>query len=259
MSVGRNQRNNADYFSHDADASADEKIVYLESIFGHTGYALYFKFLECMTRAENFMIKWDDIKKAVYAAKFSVSVTEIDQFVTECCRDEIKAFELQNGYMYSPGLLKRFEGLIAKREYNRQKYQEQKQEDKIQQQKKQFQKQKGHSKGKESKGNNIKETAENLYTEYLKLISPKNKSKPRAIHNLIEHHLKQHDPTSLSQSIKNYAKNIPNDPQYRKDPANFFGANDKYFITYLPENYVPDAQPQGYKPKPQRPVEDDFK
>ena len=104
-----------------------------------------------------------------------------------------------------------------------------------------------------------KQSAENLYSEYLKLISPKNKSKPRAIHNLIEHHLKQHDPTSLSQSIKNYAKNIPNDPQYRKDPANFFGANDKYFITYLPENYVPDAQPQGYKPKPQRPVEDDFK
>ena len=153
MPAGRNQKNNADYFSHDADASADEKLVYLESIFGHTGYALYFKFLECMTRADDFKLKWDEIKKAVYAAKFSVSVTEIEQFVTECCRDEIKAFVVDDGHIYSPGLIKRFSALIAKREYNRQKYQEQKQEDTIQLQKKEIQKQKRHSKGEESKGN----------------------------------------------------------------------------------------------------------
>ena len=161
MAVGRNQKNNADYFSHDADASTDEKLVYLESIFGHTGYALYFKFLECMTRADDFKLKWDEIKKAVYAAKFSVSVTEIEQFVTECCRDEIKAFVVEDGHIYSPGLIKRFSALIAKREYNRQKYQEQKQEDEIQLQKKEIQKQKRHSKVKESRG---KESNKYIYS-----------------------------------------------------------------------------------------------
>jgi hypothetical protein len=128
--AGRNQRNNADYFSHDADASSDEKIVYLESKFGLKGYAVYFKFLECMTRAEGFKLEWTEIKKAVYASKFGISVTEIEQIVTECCRNEIKAFVLEDGYLFSPGLLKRFEPLLQKREYNRQKYQEQKQEDK---------------------------------------------------------------------------------------------------------------------------------
>jgi hypothetical protein len=127
--AGRNLKNNADYFPHDADASSDEKIVYLESKFGHTGYAVFFKLLECMARAEGFKLPWGNIKKAIYASKFGISVTEIEQIVTECCREEIKAFVLEDGLLYSPGLLKRFEPLLQKREYNRQKYQEQKQED----------------------------------------------------------------------------------------------------------------------------------
>lgn len=128
--AGRNIRNNADYFSHDADASSDEKVVYLESLFGHTGYAIYFKMLECMTRSDGFMLEWDDIKKSIYAAKFGISVTEIDQIVTECCREEIKAFEIDNGYIYSPGLIKRMQPLIEKRQNNREKYQQKKQDDK---------------------------------------------------------------------------------------------------------------------------------
>lgn len=125
--AGRNIKNNADWFSHDADASSDEKVVYLESVFGHTGYAVYFKFLECMTRSDGFKLQWNDIKKAIYASKFGISVTEMDRFITECCRQEVKAFEIESGYIFSPGLIKRLEPLLSKREYNRQKYQEQKQ------------------------------------------------------------------------------------------------------------------------------------
>lgn len=126
--AGRNQKENADYFPHDADASSDEKIIYLESKFGHTGYALYFKFLERMTRAATFKLEWNEIKKSIYASEFGISVTEIDLFVTECCRKEINAFLIEDGYIFSCGLIKRFSGLIAKREYNRQKYEQQKQE-----------------------------------------------------------------------------------------------------------------------------------
>jgi hypothetical protein len=126
--AGRNPKNKADWFSHDADASSDEKIVYLESLFGHTGYAVYFKFLECMTRTEEFKLKWDDIKKAIYASKFGISVTEIDRIVSECCRDEVLALKIEEGYIFSPGLIKRFGPLLSKREYNRQKYKEQKQD-----------------------------------------------------------------------------------------------------------------------------------
>jgi len=125
--AGRNQRENADWFSHDADASNDEKIIYLESKFGHTGYAVYFKLLECMARAPGFKLQWDGIKKSVYASKFGISVTEIEQIVTECCRQEIKAFVLKDGELFSDGFIKRMAPLLTKREYNRQKYNEQKQ------------------------------------------------------------------------------------------------------------------------------------
>jgi len=124
---GRNQKQTADYFSHDADASSDEKIVYLESLFGHTGYALYFKFLERMTRSEGFKIQWNEIKKGIYAKEFGISVTEIDRFITECCRQEIKAFIIENNLLFSPGLIARLTPLLEKREYNRQKYIEKKQ------------------------------------------------------------------------------------------------------------------------------------
>ena len=105
--AGRNRKNNAEYFSHDADASSDEKIIYLESVFGHKGYAIYFKFLERMVRSENFEIDWNDIKKTIYAAEFNISVTEIEQIVSECCREEIKAFQVKDGKLFSNGLKKR--------------------------------------------------------------------------------------------------------------------------------------------------------
>ncbi len=124
--AGRNRKNIAEYFSHDADASSDEKIIFLESQFGHMGYAVYFKFLERMTRSDNFELEWNDIKKAIYASEFRISVTEIDQIVSECCRNEIKAFQIEEGKLFSAGLKKRMQPLLEKREYNRQKYEEKK-------------------------------------------------------------------------------------------------------------------------------------
>ena len=59
----RPRKNNAEYFSHDTDASSDEKIIYLESKFGLAGYAFYFKMLEVLSRSEDFTIeRLDEIK-----------------------------------------------------------------------------------------------------------------------------------------------------------------------------------------------------
>ncbi len=122
--AGRNKSYSADYFSHDADASSDEKIMYLESKFGHTGYALYFKLLERMARSDNFELCWDEIKISIYASEFGISVTEMESFIKECCRKEIKAFILKSKKLYSKGLKNRMKPLIEKREYNRKKYDE---------------------------------------------------------------------------------------------------------------------------------------
>ncbi len=74
----------------------------------------------------DFQLEWNDIKKAIYASEFRISVTEIDRIVSECCRNEIKAFQIEEGKLFSAGLKKRMQPLLEKREYNRQKYEEKK-------------------------------------------------------------------------------------------------------------------------------------
>jgi len=119
---GRPQKENADYFSHDADASNDEKVVYLESVFGHAGYALYFKLIERLCRADNFEIEINPIKYAVYAQKFNTDLETFTAFINEATRKEIRAFVIDGEKLYSPGLKKRMEYLVQRREYRRDKY-----------------------------------------------------------------------------------------------------------------------------------------
>ncbi len=122
MMSGRPIKENADYFSHDADASNDEKLIYLESIFGFKGYAFYFKMLEILTRANNFEIEFNGLKKPIYAKKIGISIEEFDSVLSECCRKEIQAFIVENNVLFSPGLKKRMQPLKDKRKNMRQKY-----------------------------------------------------------------------------------------------------------------------------------------
>ena len=78
-----------------------------------------------------------------------------------------------------------------------------------------------------------------IYDYYIKKVRPYHKSKIRAIAN-IKRYLKKFDAKSLSIAVANYAKvvNAENRPSdLRKDPANFFGIREKFFIDYLPENF----------------------
>jgi len=247
--VGRNKSYSADYFSHDADASSDEKIMYLESKFGHTGYAIYFKLLERMARSDNFEICWDEIKISIYASEFGISVTEIKKFIKECCRKEIKAFVLKHKKLYSNGLKKRMKPLIEKREYNRKKYEE----------KTNNKNNKLHnsvtetmlkvtettqSKGKERKGKekdppviDFSPTAEKIYQGYIKHIQPKLKTKQRAIQNIITWLNRNRTDKELISAYQNYKVSMSDDPKYRKNPANFFGINEDYAFDFLPINF----------------------
>jgi hypothetical protein len=51
-------------------------------------------------------------------------------------------------------------------------------------------------------------------------------------------------PQELKSTIENYSaaiEKIGTSPQYRKDPANFFGPRQQAFIDYLPENVKADV------------------
>ncbi len=115
----RPYKENAEYFSHDADASSDEKIIYLESKYGSTGYSFFFKMLEILTHSKNFEIELNEVSSAIYAKKIGVSMQEFSAIIKDCIRPEIRAFCLVEGKLYSEGLKKRLKNLVDKR--NRQR------------------------------------------------------------------------------------------------------------------------------------------
>lgn len=95
----------------------------------------------------------------------------------------------------------------------------------------------------------IKQIPLEIYNFYKTEINPLKKSSTRAKEN-ITYYLKKYSKEQLIASIKNYKTVCKDDePKYKKDPANFFGKNDRYFIDYLPENFEP----------PKKEAEDPFK
>lgn len=90
-----------------------------------------------------------------------------------------------------------------------------------------------------------KETAQSLYDFYKNSISPQRKSATRAKENIL-YYLKKYSFEDLKKSISNYASTLNGSaPQFRKDPANFFGKNDRYFIDFLPDNFEPSKEETG--------------
>lgn len=88
----------------------------------------------------------------------------------------------------------------------------------------------------------------NIYTYYCDKILPIRKSKQRALSN-IESHLKRYSEDSLKVAVDNYSQiALSSEPEFRKDPANFFGKNEPYFKDYLPENFEPPKEEHdGYE------------
>lgn len=105
----------AEYFSHDTDASLDEKIIYLESLFGDSGYAWFFKMLETLGRSNGFEIEWSELKCGVLARKFNTTQQEFNKFIVAATNPDVRAFVIENGKLYSPGLKNRLEKLLDRR------------------------------------------------------------------------------------------------------------------------------------------------
>lgn len=117
--MARPTKQNADYFEHDANASADEKIMYLESLFGPIGYAFFFKMLEILTNADRFEIDLSPKKMPILAKKIGVDYKTFQELIDASTDPEIDAFRIKDGKLFSKGLKKRFQPLIDKRRRDR--------------------------------------------------------------------------------------------------------------------------------------------
>jgi len=86
----------------------------------------------------------------------------------------------------------------------------------------------------------LKEKALILYNFYLERIMPSRKTKVRAMPNILNH-CKKYSFKDMSKAINNYRSTAMGyDPEFRKDPANFFGINEPCFKAFLPGAFEPE-------------------
>lgn len=115
--MARPRKNNAEYFSHDADMRNDIKIKALRRKFSHTGYAVWNYLLETLSDSDFFEIEWDEINIELLAADYDVSVEELNSIVEYSLK--IGLLQMQGDKLYSETHKKRFSALLANRERKR--------------------------------------------------------------------------------------------------------------------------------------------
>ena len=116
--MARPKRNNAEYFTHDADMRNDVKIKALRRKFKHTGYAIWCFLLEVFTDSDFFEIEWNEINIELFSADFDISPEELSDIVDYCVKIELLTLSSE-GKLYSKNQKRRFELLISKREKDR--------------------------------------------------------------------------------------------------------------------------------------------
>ena len=119
--MARPNKNNAEYFSHDADMRNDVKVKALRRRFSHTGYAVWCYILETLTDTDFFEIDYSELDQELLAADFDISIEELRNIVDYCCKINLLQLNEDGTRLYSETHKKRFSGLITKRERDRER------------------------------------------------------------------------------------------------------------------------------------------
>ena len=115
--MARPRKNNAEYFSHDANMRDDLKIKAVRRKFSHTGYAVWNYLLETLTDSDFFEIVWDDVIIDLLAADYGVTVELLDEIVNYLVK--IGLLCLDGNKLYSPSHRKRLAPLMTERNRRR--------------------------------------------------------------------------------------------------------------------------------------------
>lgn len=113
--MARPNKNNAEYFSHDADMRNDVKVKALRRRFSHTGYAVWNYILETLTDTENFEIDFRELNKELLAADFDVTVQELNDIVDYACRIDLLQTSEDGTVLFSAAHKRRFSQLLQRR------------------------------------------------------------------------------------------------------------------------------------------------
>jgi hypothetical protein len=112
--MARPVKNNADYFSHDADMRNHRKMKAIRAKFGLEGYAVWNMLLEVLTDAEHFEIEIDEVEVELLAGDFGIESDLLSEMVAYFSR--LKLIQTENGTTTCKSLVERMQPLIDKRQ-----------------------------------------------------------------------------------------------------------------------------------------------
>ena len=96
------------YFSHDANARHDPKILSMRSVYGSEGYGWYWIIIEMLREQENFQIEITKYVWNALAMQTQCNADAMHQFVDDCI-NEFKLFASDGEYFWSESLKRRME------------------------------------------------------------------------------------------------------------------------------------------------------
>lgn len=111
--MARPRKNNAEYFSHDANMRSDRKIIALRAKYWLEGYAIRCMLQETLAWAENFIIPYTDMEIELLAWDFGVDSDIFADIVLYMVK--IKLLELENQVLSCSALVESLEPLLNKR------------------------------------------------------------------------------------------------------------------------------------------------
>lgn len=170
--MARPKKENAEYFSHDANMRNDPKVKALRKKF-QDGYAVYNMFLEYLTDCVLFEVEMTDLEFEILSGDFDVDVEILKEILDYCIK--IGLLIKSENVFFSNGLKKRLQPVLDKRNNAKTKFLQQKLGKEIQETQKNLVSvtEKTQSKVKESKGkeSKVKNSKEDISARKLKFSS----------------------------------------------------------------------------------------
>lgn len=114
--MGRPIKDNADYFTHDADMRDDPKIKALRRKYNVAGYGVWCMLLEAITDSDNFILKLD---LEIVAGDFGIEPDYLTEVVEYCVKLGLLNWDKQSNTVWSKTMNERFSGLLSKRKRER--------------------------------------------------------------------------------------------------------------------------------------------
>jgi len=117
--MARPIKNNAEYFSHDADMRNDLRIKAVRNKFGLEGYGIYCMLLEILTDSENFKFKYDELNIELVSADMGIDSSVFKTSVDYMIKIDLLQLADNSLYLTCRTLENRFSALLSKRKRQR--------------------------------------------------------------------------------------------------------------------------------------------